>query len=70
MYVRFWNFNFVILLSLGDTRGDRMYGNEIKQRTLTSRAFISIAMHPAICSYDEQAFGKMCEESERKKKLS
>ena len=31
---------------------------------LMSPAFISIAMYPAICSYDEQAFDNMTEESE------
>ena len=30
-YVQFWSLNFVILLSLRDTHGDRMCGNEIKQ---------------------------------------
>ena len=28
-------------------------------------AFISIAMYPAICSNDDQAFDKMSEESEK-----
>ena len=32
-------------------------------------AFISIAMYPAICSYDEQAFDKMSEESGKKNSI-
>ena len=44
-----------------------MCGNEIKPQTLASPGFISIAMHPAIRSYDKQAFNIMSEESEEKK---
>ena len=47
-----------------------MCGNEIKPLTLASpvRAFISIAMYPAICSYDEQAFDNMRKVKKKKKK--
>ena len=31
------------------------------------RAFINIAMYPAICQYDEHAFNDMSEESEKNK---
>ena len=36
LQVPFWSLNFVILLNLRDTRGDRMCRNELKQRTLMS----------------------------------
>ena len=60
---------FIILLSLRDTRGDRMCGNEIKQRMLTSPGIYKHCnpMYPAICSYDEEAIDKISEEIEKKK---
>ena len=40
-----------------------MCGNEIKPQTLASPGvYLSIAMYPAICRYDDQAFDDMSEE--------
>ena len=59
----------MILLSFRDSHGDHVCENEIKPRTPPSPGVLSIAMYPAIHSY-EQAFDNMSEESEKKETLS
>ena len=54
----------MILLSFRDSHIDHVCENEIKPRTPPSPGVLSIAMYPAIHSY-EQAFDNMSEESEK-----